>query len=99
MTPFTAMADFTWGDSNQSSSRSAMLMDMRRVTSPIVRTFMPRWRQARRKVSTRSAGRREPSFGGTVNSSGPSTSASPVSQASHCGMASASRLDHFTISS
>src|ERR1700735_1816426 len=50
MTPLTARAPLTWGDSNQSSSRSAMLMVISRVTSPMVRTSRPRLRQARRSV-------------------------------------------------
>ena len=76
-----------------------MLMVISRVTSAMVRTSSPRWRQASRSVSARSPGLREPMFGGTVSSSGPSTSARPASQASHLGMASASFLDHWAISS
>ncbi len=71
-----------------------MLMVISRVTSAMVRTSRPRCRQASRRVSARSCGRREPRVGGTVSSSGPSTSASPASQASQRGIASASFLDH-----
>jgi hypothetical protein len=35
-------AALTWSDSNQSSSRSVMLMVISRVTSAIVRTSSPR---------------------------------------------------------
>ena len=76
-----------------------MLIVISRVTSAIVRTVRPRFRQASRIVSARSRGRRDPIVGGTVSSSGPSTSARPASQASHRGMASASFLDHLAISS
>ena len=99
ITPLTASAPFTCGDSNQSSSRSAMLIVISRVTSAIVRTSSPRCRQASRSVSVRSRGAREPIFGGTVSSSGPSTSARPASQASQRGMASASFTDHLATSS
>ena len=76
-----------------------MLMVISRVTSATVRTSRPRWRQARRRVSFRSAGLRDPIFGGTVSSSGPRTSARPAIQASHLGIASASFFDHLAISS
>ena len=99
MTPFTAIADFTCGDSNQSSSRSAMLIVIRRVTSPTVFTFIPRFRQTSFSSSITSDGFLDPMFGGTVRSNGPSTSARPLSQASHFGIASASCFDHFAISS
>src|ERR1700689_2921397 len=66
MTPLTASAPLTWGDSNQSSSRSAMLMVIRRVTSAMVRTSRPRFRQASFRVPARSRGLREPMAGGTV---------------------------------
>ena len=56
-----------------------------RVTSATVRTSRPRCRQASRSVAARSFGLREPIAGGTVSSSGPSTSASPPSHASHFG--------------
>ena len=56
-------------------------------------------RHARRSWSMRSAGFREPSFGGTVVSSGPSTSATPASHASHFGIVSASFFENFEISS
>ena len=62
ITPLTASAPFTCGDSNQSSSRSAMLIVISRVTSAIVRTSRPRCRQASRSVSARSRGLREPSL-------------------------------------
>ena len=70
-----------------------------RTTSAMVRTSRPRWRQASRRVSARSPGLREPMLGGTVSRSGPSTSASPPSQASHLGMASASFLENWAIDS
>ena len=70
-----------------------------RVTSAIVRTSRPRCRQASLSVSARSRGLREPRFGGTVSSSGPSTSASPASQASQRGIASASFFDQRDTSS
>ena len=76
-----------------------MLIVISRVTSAIVRTSRPRCRQASRSVSVSSLGLREPRFGGTVVSSGPSTSARPSSQASHFGMTSASLRDHFATSS
>jgi hypothetical protein len=76
-----------------------MLIVISLVTSAIVRTSRPRFRQASRRVSARSRGLRDPIAGGTVSSSGPSTSASPSSQASHFGIASASFLDHLDTSS
>ena len=99
ITPLTASAPLTCGDSNQSSSRSAINIVISRVTSAMVRTSSPRWRQARRSVCSRSRGLREPRFGGTVSSSGPSTSASPASHASQRGMASASLDDQRETSS
>ena len=51
MTPLTAIGALTCHDSNQSSSRSAMLMVISRVTSAMVRTSRPLWRHARRRVS------------------------------------------------
>ncbi len=65
-----------------------------RALSATVRTFRPRLAQASLSVPRRSRGLREPRFGGTVSSIGPSTSARPASQASHFGMTSASFLDH-----
>ena len=99
ITPLTASAPLTCGDSNQSSSRSAINIVISRVTSAIVRTSRLRWRQASRSVSARSRGVREPRFGGTVSISGPSTSARPASQASQRGIASASCFDHRETSS
>ena len=71
----------------------------RRTTSPTPRTSRPRMRQARRSWSIRSAGLRDPSFGGTLVSSGPRTSATPASHASHFGMFSASFFENLEISS
>ncbi len=99
ITPLTAIAPLTCGDSNQSSSRSAMLIVISRVTSAVLRTSRPRWLHASLAVSTRSAGRREPSAGGTRVSSGPMNSASPSSQAFQRGHASASFFDHRAIES
>src|SRR4051795_10125316 len=48
ITPLTAIAPFTCDDSNQSSSRSAMLIAISRATSPTVRTSSPRCRHASR---------------------------------------------------
>ena len=76
-----------------------MLMVISRVTSAIVRTSRPLCRQASRRVPARSRGLREPIAGGTVSSSGPSTSARPSSQASQRGMVSASFFDHLDTSS
>ena len=50
ITPLTASAPLTCGDSNQSSSRSAIDIVISRVTSAIVRTSSLRWRQASRSV-------------------------------------------------
>ena len=99
ITPLTAIAPLTCGEVNQSSSRSAMLMVSSRVTSAVVRTSIPRWLQASLARSTRSAGLRDPTAGGTRVSNGPSTSASPASQAFHRGQASASCRDQRAISS
>src|SRR2546426_10730763 len=99
MTPLMAMAAFTSGDSNQSSSRSVMLMVMSRVTSPTVLTPMPLYRQARRTVSKMSVHLVDPSFGGVAMSNGPRMSARPSIHASHFGMASASFFENFEISS
>ena len=71
-----------------------MLIVSSRVTSPVVRTVMPRWLHASFARSRRSAGLCEPMFGGTWVSSGPITSAMPSSHAFHLGHASASFLDH-----
>ncbi len=94
ITPLTASAPLTWDDSNQSSSRSAIDMVISRVASAMVRTSRPRCRQASRSVPARSRGLREPMFGGTVSSIGPSTSARPATHASQRGIASASFFDH-----
>ena len=99
ITPLTARAPLTSGDSNQSSSRSAMLIVISRVTSATVRTSTPRLRQASRATPARSLGACEPSAGGTVSSSGPSTSARPVSQSFHSSHARASLGDQRAICS
>ena len=99
MTPLTASTALTCQDSNQSSRRSAMLMVNSLTTSAMVRTSSPRCRQASRKVSARSVGARDPMFGGTVRSRGPSTSARPSIHASHLGIISASFLENCAICS
>ena len=71
-----------------------MLMVSSRVMSPVLRTVSPRCPQASLARSSRSAGRREPMFGGTWVSSGPITSAMPSNHAFHLGQASASFFDH-----
>ena len=76
-----------------------MLIAKRRVTSPTVRVPNPRYRHARRAVSSRSDHRGEPSFGGVLHRSGPSTSASPPIHASHLAMASASFVENLAIAS
>ena len=100
MTPLTASAPLTCGDSNQSSSRSAMLIVISRVTSATVRTSRPCVRQASRSVSIRSAGLVRADLRRHLSAAAaPSTSASPPSQASHSAIASASLRDHFATSS
>ena len=72
---------------------------IRRVTSATPRTFNPRNCQTSRSCSCRSESDIEPILGGVVINSGPSTAASPPIQASHCSIASASRLENFANSS
>ena len=81
------------------AGRTPMLIANRRVTSPTVRVPNPRYRHARRAVSSRSDQRGEPSLGGVRHRSGPSTSASPPIHASHLAMASASFRENFATSS
>ena len=76
-----------------------MLIVISRVTSATVRTSTPRLRQTRRARSTRSPGAWEPTVGGTVSSSGPSTSASPVSHSFQASQARASLGDQRAICS
>ena len=99
ITPLMASAPLTWDDSNQSSSRSAMLIVISRVTSATVRTSTPRLRQASRARAARSAGACEPIAGGTVSSRGPSTSARPASHSFHASHARASFEDQRAICS
>ena len=99
ITPLTASAPLTCGDSNQSSSRSAMLMLISRVMSATMRASTPRFFQTSLPRSARSDGEWLPMLGGTRVSSGPITSAMPASQAFHFGQASASFFDHRAISS
>ena len=75
-----------------------MLIVNSRVTSALPRTFRPRNFHASCACASRSAGRREPTRGGIVDSSGPSTSASPPSHASQRSNASASGEENFAIS-
>ena len=72
---------------------------IRRVTSPTVFTSSPRNRQTRRSWSSRSAGRFEPTVGGVVIRSGPSTSARPPIHAVQSSIASASCLENLANSS
>jgi hypothetical protein len=99
ITPFTASAPFSWGDSNQSSSRSAMLIVISRVTSATVRASTPRLRHTSFASAATSDGACEPIVGGTVISRGAITSATPSSQAFQPSQARASLLDHFAICS
>ena len=99
MIPFTASMPLISSDSNQSSSRSVMLMVNSRVTSPTPRTPSLRIFHAARALSIRSPNAIEPIFGGFCRSSGPRTSATSWSHASHCGRASASFLENCAIES
>src|SRR4029450_7302425 len=76
-----------------------MLRVNSRVTSAALRVSRPRSRQTRRAWEARSTGWREPTLGGTADSSGPSTSARPAIQASQRSSASASRGENLAISS
>ena len=97
MTPLMASIPLMASDSNQSLTRSVTLMVNSRVTSatprrPSLRTFHPVSAWARR-----SPGASDPSLGGTCSRSGPRTSATPLSQASHFGIVSASFLENWAI--
>ena len=93
ITPLTASAPLICGDSNQSSSRSAMLIVSSRVTSAVVRTgsaaLAPR-QSCQVDRSTADASR----CWAAPGRSGPITSAMPSNEAFHFGHASASFLDH-----
>ncbi len=56
ITPLTASAPLTCGDSNQSSSRSAMLIVISRVRSATVRASTPRLRHTSFASAARSPG-------------------------------------------
>ena len=76
-----------------------MLIVISRVTSATVRASIPRLRHTSLASAATSAGECEPTVGGTVSSSGASTSARPSSQWFHSSHARASLLDHLAISS
>ena len=99
ITPFTVSIALIASDSNQSSSRSVTLIVNSRVTSAT-----PRWPSLRIfhavcALGDQVAERSEPTFGGTCSSSGPSTSATPFSHASHFGSVSASFFENCAIES
>ena len=72
MTPDTESTPRTASDSKRASTRSAMLSLSSRTTSTAARSSTPRRRRSSRACRARSAGLREPSFGGMSCSSGPS---------------------------
>ena len=99
ITPFTVSIALIASDSNQSSSRSVTLIVNRRVTSATPRVPSLRIFHADCALATRSPIASEPSFGGTCSSSGPRTSATPFSHASHFGSVSASFFENCAIES
>ncbi len=99
MIPLTASIPFISSDSNQSSSRSVMLIVNSRVTSATPRTPSLRTFHAVRAVSSRSPIASDPARGGLCSSSGPRMSATPFSHASHSGSASASFFENCAIES
>ena len=99
ITPLTAIAPLICGDSNQSSSRSAMLIVISRVMSAVVRMSSPRWLHASLAASTqigrtvRTERRRHPRQQRTHELGQPGEPGVPP------GHASASFFDHRAISS
>ncbi len=69
------------------------------VTSPTPRTPSLRIFHAALALSIRSPNAIDPIFGGFCRSSGPSTSATSCSHASHCGSVSASFFENCAIES
>ena len=76
-----------------------MLMVNSRVTSPTPRSPSLRMPHADCSVASRSMGCIDPTCGGLLSSSGPRTSATPLSHASHFGMVSASFFENCAIES
>ncbi len=99
ITPLIVSIALIASDSNQSPSRSETLIVNSRVTSPTPREPSLRMCQAARAWSIRSPIFMEPMFGGVRSSSGPSTSATPASHASHFGSVSASFLENCAMES
>ena len=99
MMPLTASIPLIASDSNQSFNRSVMLIENKRVTSATPRTPSLRTFHAVFAVSIRSPSAIEPALGGLWSSSGPRMSATPCSQSSHSGIASASFLENCAIES
>ena len=99
ITPLTVSIALIASDSNQSFNRSLTDMVNRRVTSPTPRSPSLRIFHACCNIASRSPGFIEPTCGGTFSSSGPSTSETPASHASHFGKVSASRLENCAIES
>ncbi len=99
ITPLTVSIALIASDSNQSFSRSLTDIVNSRVTSPTPRSPSLRIRHADCSVASRSPGFIEPTCAGTCNSSGPSTSETPLSHSSHFGRVSASLLENCAIES
>ena len=97
MTPLIASMPLIASDSNQSLTRSVTLMLNRRVTSATPRIPSFRTLQPACAWASRSPGDIDPSLGGTWSRSGPRTSATPFSHASHFGIVSASFSENWAI--
>ena len=94
ITPSTIMIVFICSDSNHRSSRSEMLIENSRITSATPRVPRRRTCHAACACASRSPGESDPTRGGTWCSSGPITSVTPCSHASHRGSVSASRVEN-----
>ena len=99
ITPLTVSIALIASDSNQSFSRSVTLIVNRRVTSATPRWPRPRIFHAVWACGSRSPSLVDPTWGGTLNSSGPDTSETPFIHASHFGRVSASFFENCAIES
>ena len=100
--PITAETDSTpriASDSKVSSMRSAALLVSSRVRSTALRSSTSLSRRSSSACRARSAGLREPTFGGISVMSGPSTLPRPSIHSSQCSTASASFAENFAICS
>ena len=99
ITPETARTPRMASDSKKSSTRSATLLVSSRVRSKALRVSTPLSLRSSSACRARSAGLRDPTFGGISLRSGPITAPRPSSQASQRSIASASLSENFAICS